>query len=156
MNYVLNGKVTSVASEWLEESLLFTLREYHGLVGAKFGCGVGICGACTVIIDGVATRSCQIRTGDLTATTQVLTVEGLEVNGTLHPVQRAWAEHAVPQCGYCQSGQIMSAVALLTDGNLGDTTTRSEVILRAMNNNLCRCGTYQRIRNAIDSSIEAG
>lgn len=69
MNYVLNGKVTSVASEWLDESLLFTLREYHGLVGAKFGCGVGICGACTVIIDDVATRSCQIRTGDLTATT---------------------------------------------------------------------------------------
>lgn len=156
MRYILNDTTANVPSEWYDESLLSTLREFHGLVGAKFGCGVGICGACTVIIDGVATQSCQVRTGDLTVTTQVLTIEGLEVNGTLHPVQTAWLEHAVPQCGYCQSGQIMSAVALLTDGSLADPTTRSDVILRAMNDNLCRCGTYPRIRNAIESLIEAG
>jgi isoquinoline 1-oxidoreductase subunit alpha len=154
MQYVLNGTIANVPSEWYDESLLFTLREHHGLVGAKFGCGVGICGACTVIIDGMATRSCQVRTADLTPTMQVLTIEGLEQNGKLHPVQDAWLAKGVPQCGYCQSGQIMSAVALLADRNRAGWTMGLDAIVPAMNDNLCRCGTYQRIRDAISTLIE--
>ena len=154
MQYVLNGVIANVPSEWYDESLLFTLREHHGLVGAKFGCGVGICGACTVIIDGMSTRSCQVRTADLTPTTQVLTIEGLERNGKLHPVQDAWLAKAVPQCGYCQSGQIMSAVALLVDSNRAGSTMSLDAIVPAMNDNLCRCGTYQRIRDAISTLFE--
>ena len=102
----------------------------------------------------MATRSCQVRVADLTPTTQVLTVEGLERNGKLHPVQDAWLTIRVPQCGYCQSGQIMSAVAFLADSNGAGTTMSLDAIVPAMNDNLCRCGTYQRIGDAISSLIE--
>ncbi len=123
--------------------LLWVLREHLDLKGAKFGCGVGSCGACTVIVDGRAIRSCITHVGDV-AGSKITTLEGLSADGT-HPVQKAWDEIDVPQCGYCQSGQMMSAVALLehtpkpTDAQI-DT---------AMNGNLCRCGTYARIREAI-------
>ena len=123
--------------------LLWVLRDHLGLKGAKFGCAVGACGACTVIVDGRAVRSCITRVADV-AGSKITTLEGLSADGT-HPVQKAWDEIDVPQCGYCQSGQMMSAVALLehtpkpTDAQI-DT---------AMNGNLCRCGTYARIREAI-------
>lgn len=123
--------------------LLWVLREHLDLKGAKFGCGVGSCGACTVIVDGRAIRSCITHVGDV-AGSKITTLEGLSADGT-HPVQKAWDEIDVPQCGYCQSGQMMSAAALLehtpkpTDAQI-DT---------AMNGNLCRCGTYARIREAI-------
>lgn len=123
--------------------LLWVLREHLGLKGAKFGCGVGSCGACTVIVDGRAIRSCITKVADV-AGSKITTLEGLSADGT-HPVQKAWDEIDVPQCGYCQSGQMMSAAALLehtpkpTDAQI-DT---------AMNGNLCRCGTYPRIREAI-------
>ncbi len=123
--------------------LLWVLRDHLGLKGAKFGCGVGSCGACTVIVDGLAVRSCITKVSSV-AGSKITTLEGLSADGA-HPVQKAWDELDVPQCGYCQSGQMMSAVALLehtpkpTDAQI-DT---------AMNGNLCRCGTYARIREAI-------
>ena len=121
--------------------LLWVLREDLQLTGTKFGCGEGLCGACTVHIDGEATRACITPVGDVEGS-EILTIEGLPES---HPVKRAWLEEEVPQCGYCQSGQIMEAAALLrdnpapTDGDIDD----------AMSDNLCRCGTYPRIRKAI-------
>ena len=126
-----------------ETPLLWVLREELGLTGAKFGCGIAVCGACTVHLDGEPIRSCVTRVGEAAGKT-VLTIEGLGAGG-LHPVQAAWIAENVPQCGYCQAGQIMSAVALLkarpkpTDADIDAT----------MSANLCRCGTYQRIRAAI-------
>lgn len=123
--------------------LLWVLRDHLDLTGAKFGCGVGSCGACTVLVDGRAVRSCITPVSSV-AGSQVTTLEGLSSDGT-HPVQKAWADVDVPQCGYCQSGQIMSAAALLertphpTDAQIDS----------AMTGNLCRCGTYARIREAI-------
>jgi isoquinoline 1-oxidoreductase alpha subunit len=121
--------------------LLWVLREELELTGTKFGCGAGHCGACTVLLDGAPVRSCMLDAGSV-GKVEITTIEGL---GGDHPVQRAWREHAVPQCGYCQSGQILSAVALLR------TTPRpsDEQIRTAMDGNLCRCGTYQRVRGAI-------
>ncbi|MDE3188756.1 MAG: (2Fe-2S)-binding protein [Acidobacteriota bacterium] len=123
--------------------LLWVLREHLGLKGAKFGCGVGACGACTVIVDGRAVRSCITKVSAV-AGSKITTLEGLSADGT-HPVQKAWDEVDVPQCGYCQSGQMMSAVALLE--NTPKPTDAQ--IDTAMNGNLCRCGTYARIREAI-------
>ena len=120
------------------------------MVGAKFGCGRGECGACTVIVDGVATRSCITSAADIEGS-EVRTIEGLADRETLHPVQSAWLEEAVPQCGYCQAGQIMSAVALLEE----NPAPRDDDITAAMDGNLCRCGTYQRIRKAIQRAAEA-
>jgi isoquinoline 1-oxidoreductase subunit alpha len=126
-----------------ETPLLWVLRDALGLTGTKFGCGVGACGACTVHVDGEPTRSCQLPVSALGAR-KVVTIEGLSQDGR-HAVQRAWAEEDVPQCGYCQAGQIMSAAALLAR-----TPAPSDAdIDRAMSGNLCRCGTYQRIRRAI-------
>lgn len=123
--------------------LLWALRDLAGKTGPKFGCGVAACGACTVVIDGQAVRSCSIPVGDVTGS--VTTIEGLAVDGNLHPVQQAWLEEQVAQCGYCQAGQIMSAYALLEEiENPSD-----EDIDNAMGGNLCRCGTYPRIRAAI-------
>ena len=123
--------------------LLWALRDYAGVLGPKFGCGIASCGACTVLIDGVATRSCV--TPASTVTGAVVTIDGLEQNGTLHKVQQAWLDEQVAQCGFCQSGQIMSAVALLSEiPNPSDPE-----IDEAMSGNLCRCGTYPKIRSAI-------
>ena len=128
--------------------LLWVLRDHLGLVGAKYGCGVGACGACTVHVDGVAMRSCQLPVSQL-GRAPVTTIEGLSADAD-HPVQRAWREHDVPQCGYCQAGQIMSAASLLAQ--LPDPTDAD--IDAGMSGNLCRCGTYLRIRRAVKTAAE--
>ena len=128
--------------------LLWALRDYAGILGPKFGCGIGACGACTVIIDGEAVRSCQTLVG--TVTMPVLTIDGLVKDDVLHPVQQAWLDGQVAQCGYCQSGQIMSAVALLAQ----KPKPTDQEIDEAMGGNLCRCGTYPKIRAAIHSASE--
>jgi isoquinoline 1-oxidoreductase subunit alpha len=140
----INGQVRPVPADWQDETLLAVLREPLGLVGAKFGCGVGLCGACTVLVDGVASRSCVVSARDAVGR-QVQTIEGLAVNGALHPVQTAWIEESVPQCGYCQAGQIMGTVALLRR----EPRPTDAQIDAAMAGNLCRCGTQQRIRRAV-------
>lgn len=147
--FTLNGAPHPIPDGWAEEPLLFLLREEAGLTGAKFGCGAGLCGACTVIVDGVAVRSCLMRAGDA-AGAEVRTIEGLAFGETLHPVQRAWLEMGVPQCGYCQAGQIMAAVALIEAVPL----PTEEDIAVAMEGNLCRCGTQARIRAAIRRMAE--
>lgn len=130
--------------------LLWVLREELNLPGTRYGCGVAQCGACTVHIDGQAVRSCQTRVGDLDGA-QITTVEGLGQPEALHAVQQAWVEHQVAQCGYCQSGQIMQAAALL-DTNPSPTDADIDFV---MSGNLCRCGTYPRIREAIHSAARA-
>jgi isoquinoline 1-oxidoreductase subunit alpha len=142
VNFTVNGKGRSYDGD-PEMPLLWYLRDDLRLTGTHFGCGAGLCGACTVHVDGQAVRSCQTRMQSLQNKT-VLTIEGLSPDGT-HPVQRAWAALNVPQCGYCQSGQIMQAAALLTR----TPTPTDQDIDRAMAGNICRCGTYQRIRAAI-------
>ena len=125
--------------------LLWVLRDHLNLQGTKFGCGVAQCGACTVHFNGNAVRSCSIPVSAV-GKAQITTIEGLSVNGD-HPVQKAWLEHDVAQCGYCQSGQIMSAAALLKK----TANPTDEEINAAMSGNICRCGTYVRIREAIHS-----
>ncbi|MCU0493363.1 MAG: (2Fe-2S)-binding protein [Chloroflexaceae bacterium] len=130
--------------------LLWALRDILGLTGTKYGCGVGVCGACTLHLDGVAVRSCQLPLSAAVGKT-ITTIEGLATNGELHPLQQAWIEADVPQCGYCQVGQLMSAAALLAK-----TARPSDAeIDAAMNDNICRCGTYQRIRVAIKQAADA-
>jgi isoquinoline 1-oxidoreductase alpha subunit len=126
--------------------LLWHLRDDLRLTGTRFGCGAGLCGACTVLVDGQAVRSCQMPLRTLQGK-KVVTIEGLSADGS-HPVQRAWAEHNVPQCGYCQSGQIMQASALLAR----TPNPTDQDIDRTMAGNICRCGTYQRIRAAIKTA----
>ena len=128
--------------------LLYVLRNDLGLRGPRFGCGLGQCGACTVIIDGMATRSCSIPTSRARGT--ITTLEGLSENGLLHPVQQAWIDEQVPQCGFCQNGQIMTAKALL-DRNPSPTDRQ---IREEMNGTLCRCMTYYRIQAAIKRAAE--
>jgi isoquinoline 1-oxidoreductase alpha subunit len=123
--------------------LLWAIREHAGLTGTKYGCGVGQCGACSVHINGELQRSCLVLLQDVKPTDKIVTIEGLSPDGT-HPVQKAWLEVDVPQCGYCQSGQIMAAVALL---NSNPKPTDADI--DAAMTNICRCGTYQRIRTAI-------
>jgi isoquinoline 1-oxidoreductase alpha subunit len=129
--------------------LLWYLRDDLALTGSKFGCGIGLCGACTVHVNGQATRSC-VTAMSATAGKEVTTVEGLEKNG-LHPVQKAWMQINVPQCGYCQVGQIMQAAALLSTNK----KPSDQEIDDAMAGNICRCGTYQRIRAAIKAAAGA-
>lgn len=129
--------------------LLWVLRDTLGLSGTKYGCGIAQCGACTVHIDGVATRSCSVPISTAEGT-QITTIEGLSANGDLHPVQRAWIAHDVPQCGYCQSGMIMAVAALLKD-----KPQPSDAEIDAAITNICRCGTYARIRAAIHTAMQA-
>ena len=131
-----------------ETPLLWVIRDVIGLTGTKYGCGIAQCGACTVHIDGQATRSCQVALSDVQG--KVTTIEGLGANGD-HPVQVAWAAHNVPQCGYCQAGQMMQAAAFLKD----KPNPTDDDIDAIMDGNICRCGTYQRIRSAIKAAAEA-
>jgi isoquinoline 1-oxidoreductase subunit alpha len=141
----INGKTMNVKAE-PDTPLLWVIRDEIGLTGTKFGCGIAQCGACTVQIDGVATRSCQVALSAVEGKS-ITTVESLSPNNS-HPLQKAWIAHDVPQCGYCQSGQLMSAAALLkrnknpSDSDIDD----------AMSGNICRCGTYQRIKAAIKTA----
>jgi isoquinoline 1-oxidoreductase alpha subunit len=142
----VNGQVRDVAVE-ADTPLLWVLREQVGLTGTKYGCGVAQCGACSVHVNGELRRSCSLPVGSLQPTDRIVTIEGLSRDRS-HPVQRAWAEVDVPQCGYCQSGQIMAAAALLektpkpSDADIDDAMT-----------NICRCGTYQRIRAAVHRAV---
>jgi isoquinoline 1-oxidoreductase alpha subunit len=148
MRLTVNGKAQNFEDD-PEMPLLWYLRDELRLTGTRFGCGAGLCGACTVHVNGQAVRSCQTRMGTLESKT-VLTIDALGEGGKLHPVQRAWIQHDVPQCGYCQSGQIMQAAALLkTTPNPTDAQIDS-----AMAGNICRCGTYQRIRAAIKTAAK--
>ena len=143
----VNGKAYDVDVA-PDTPLLWAIRENVGLTGTKFGCGIAQCGACTVHINGVATRSCQVPVGSIGAK-RVTTIESLAQNGKLHPVQQAWLDLDVPQCGYCQSGMIMAAVSLLKT----NPKPTDEDIDAAMTN-ICRCGTYQRIRAAIHAAAD--
>lgn len=138
----INGKPTQVDLPG-EVPLLWALRDGLGMTGTKFGCGVAACGACTVLVDGEAVRSCQVAIGDVAG--EITTIEGLGQPGNLAPIQEAWVRHQVAQCGYCQSGQIMQAAALLA----ANPDPSDQDIDEAMQGNLCRCGTYPRIRAAI-------
>lgn len=138
----INGKPHQVDLPG-EVPLLWALRDGLGMTGTKFGCGVAACGACTVLVDGEAVRSCQLPIGEVTGA--ITTIEGLGQPGNLAPIQAAWVRHQVAQCGYCQSGQIMQAAALLA----ANPEPTDEDIDAAMQGNLCRCGTYPRIRAAI-------
>jgi len=142
ISFILNGKSTTVAVD-PDKPLLWVLREDLALTGTKYGCGMAICGCCTVHLEGDAIRSCVTPVSRVEGK-RVTTIEGLSTDLS-HPVQRAWMQIQVPQCGYCQSGQMMSAVCLL---NLNPKPTDAN-IAEAMSGNLCRCGTYQRVRNAI-------
>jgi len=139
----INGKEQQVDVD-PDTPLLWVLRDHLGLVGAKFGCGIGECGACTVLIDDKAIRSCGFRVSKIKSSSSITTIEGLSVNGD-HPLQLAWDEVDVPQCGYCQAGQIMTAAALLKS----NPKPTDEEIVETMDFNLCRCCAYHRIREAV-------
>lgn len=141
----VNGKKQEVDVD-PNTPVLWVLRDHLNLVGTKFGCGMAQCGACTIHLDGIATRSCMLPISSV-GDQEVTTIEGLSENGD-HPVQKAWLEHDVPQCGYCQAGQIMSAAALLKE----NPTPTDEQIETAMNGNICRCGTYVRIKAAVKTA----
>ena len=144
-NLKINGKNHKVDVD-PSTPILWVLRDHLQLVGTKFGCGIAQCGACTIHVDGSATRSCQIPVSAI-GKNEVTTIEGLSEKGD-HPVQRAWLEHDVPQCGYCQAGQIMTASALLKSNPSPSDTEIEE----AMNGNICRCGTYTRIKAAVKTA----
>ena len=148
VDFVLNGQPVSVDIE-PDTPLLWVLRDTLGLTGTKFGCGVAACGACTVHVDGVATRTCVLPVEAVSGAT-VTTIEGLAPPGELHPVQQAWIAEQVPQCGFCQSGMIMAAAALLSENAAPDDATIDATIT-----NVCRCGTYGRIRRAIHRAAQA-
>ena len=144
LTLLVNGQPHAIPADWQAERLLDVLREPLGLVGARYGCGVGQCGACTVLIDGQPQRSCLRTAADL-AGRAITTVEGLATGGALHPVQQAWLDESVPQCGYCQAGQMISAVALLRR----QPRPADADIDAALAGHLCRCGTQQRARRAV-------
>jgi isoquinoline 1-oxidoreductase alpha subunit len=144
----INGKVHEVDVE-PDTPLLWVLRDTIGLTGTKYGCGIAQCGACTVHLDGVATRSCQVPAGTV-GDRSITTIEALAQNDKLHPVQQAWLDLDVPQCGYCQSGMIMAVAALLKE-----KPNPTDADIDAAITNICRCGTYQRIRAAIHAAAAA-
>ena len=148
-NLTINGKKQQVEAA-PDTPMLWVLRDHLQLVGTKYGCGIAQCGACTVHLDGVAMRSCQLPVSAI-EDKKITTIEGLSKKGD-HPVQQAWLEHDVPQCGYCQAGQIMSAAALLKDN---PSPNDSDIDI-AMNGNSCRCGTYTRIKAAIKTAAKLG
>jgi isoquinoline 1-oxidoreductase subunit alpha len=147
-NLTINGTAFEIDAD-MDTPLLWAVRENVGLTGTKYGCGIAQCGACTLHIDGVATRSCSVLLGDAVGK-QITTIEGLASSGVLHEVQQAWIANDVPQCGYCQSGIIMAVVALLaakpkpTDRDIDEAIT-----------NICRCGTFQQVREAIHAAANA-
>jgi len=143
----INGKTFEVEVE-PDTPLLWAIRENVGLTGTKYGCGIAQCGACTVHIDGVAVRSCGVSVGDAIGK-KIVTIEGLAENGVLHRVQKAWIEHDVPQCGYCQSGMIMAVAALLVE-----KPRPTDADIDAAITNICRCGTFQQAREAIHAAAK--
>jgi len=143
----VNGEAVEVEVDGATP-LLWVLREQLGLTGTKYSCGIGLCGACTVHIDGEAVRACVVPVGSLSEAQNVVTIEGLSPDGS-HPVQQAWAELDVPQCGYCQPGMIMAAAALL-DSN----PSPSDADIDANVPNICRCGTYNRVRRGVHRAVE--
>ena len=144
----INGRTHEVDAG-PDTPLLWVLRDSLGLTGTKYGCGIAECGACTVHIDGVATRSCSLPASAAEGT-QITTIEGLAPEGGLHPVQKAWIAHDVPQCGYCQSGMIMAVAALLKEKPKPSDADIDEAIT-----NICRCGTFQQVREAIHIAANA-
>ena len=148
-SFILNGKPVTVAAE-PQSTLLWTLRDEIGLTGTKYGCGAGLCGACTVHLDGRAVRSCMTPLSAVEGK-KVTTIEGLSPNSS-HPLQKAWVEQAVPQCGYCQSGQIMKAAELLAANK---KPSRAQIV-EHMDGNICRCGTYHRIIAAVETASREG
>jgi isoquinoline 1-oxidoreductase alpha subunit len=149
MKLTINGAAVEIDAP-AETPLLWVIREEAGLTGTKFGCGAALCGACTVHVDGAAKRSCVTACGDV-GDRAITTIEGLGSDGALHPLQQAWIEENVPQCGYCQTGQIMSAAALIA-AKPDPTDAEIDAVMSA---NLCRCGTYPRIRLAIKRAAQA-
>lgn len=149
VSFTVNGKAVSVDAD-AATPLLWVLRDYVGLTGTRYGCGTGLCGACTVHVDGKALRSCQTQLSEL-AGKKVTTIEGLSPDSS-HPLQKAWLAEQVPQCGYCQSGQIMKAAELLQ----GNPKPTREQIIEHMDGNICRCGTYPRIIAAVERVSREG
>ena len=149
IRFQLNGKPTTLETDD-GRTLLWVLRTDLGLTGAKYGCGLGVCGSCTVVVDGEAVRSCQTTLADVQET-EVTTIEGLAQSGTLHPLQQAFVDHGGLQCGFCTPGMLMNAYGLL----LSDPHPSREKVLDAMEGNLCRCSAYKRILEAIESVVGA-
>jgi len=147
-NLSINGKKRQVDVD-PSTPMLWVLRDHLNLVGTKYGCGIAECGACTIHLGDIATRSCMLPVS-LVGNQEITTIEGLAENGD-HPVQKAWIEHDVPQCGYCQTGQIMTAVAFLKKNK----NPSDDEIENAMNGNICRCGTYLRIRAAVKTAAKS-
>jgi len=147
MQIIVNGNQHEIDVED-DMPLLWVLRDELGITGPKYGCGIAQCGACTVHVDGVAVRSCQVRAADIDG--EITTIEGLGQPDALHAVQAAWVEHQVAQCGYCQCGQIMQAASFLDQND----DPSDEEIDGAMSSNLCRCGTYPRIRQAVKTAAK--
>jgi len=148
INLNINGEQKTIDVD-PNTPVLWVLRDHLNLVGTKYGCGIAQCGACTIHLDGNAVRSCILPVSQV-ENKKITTIEGISVNAD-HPVQKAWLEHDVPQCGYCQAGQIMTAVALLNK----NPTPSDEEIESAMNGNICRCGTYLRIRAAVKTAAKS-
>jgi isoquinoline 1-oxidoreductase alpha subunit len=149
ISFTLNDKRVSVDAE-PATPLLWVIRDHVGLTGTKYGCGAGLCGACTVHLDGKAVRACQTQVSEA-ADKKVVTIEGLSPNSS-HPLQKAWVALEVPQCGYCQSGQIMKAAELLATNK---QPTRAQIV-EHMDGNICRCGTYHRILAAVEQAAREG
>ena len=148
LSFTLNGKKTEVLID-TSQTLLWVLRNHFGLTGTKYGCGNGFCGACTVLIDNEPLRSCQVPVSDV-ARKNVVTIEGLEKKGKLHPVQKAFIEHEALQCGFCTPGMILTAVGLL----MKNPSPTKQQIVDGMEDNLCRCGAHNRIVDAIETAAK--